>query len=185
MTSIPLQLFLWASVLLVMVSILVGVLRTGFSPMPSSRQAVQQVLQFVGPPRPGPIYELGAAWGSLAIPLAKAFPDRQIIAYELSTIPWLFLWLRVRVSGVNNIDVVRRDFFRDDLGKAVVVVCYLYPGSMVRLSTKLQSELLPGTVVVSNTFALPGWIPAQTAQLKDLYRTKVYRFVVGNESNAS
>ena len=184
MTSIPLQLFLWASALFVMVSILVGVVRTGISPMPSSRRAVQQVLQFVAPPRPGSIYELGAGWGSLAIPLARAFPDRRIIAYELSTIPWLFLLLRVRVSGLNNIEVVRRDFFRDDLGKAAVVVCYLYPGSMVQLSTELQSELIPGTVVVSNTFALPGWVPDQTSQLKDLYRTKIYRFVVDKESGA-
>ena len=178
MISIPLQLFLLASALYVMVSILVGVVRTGISPMPSSRRAVQQGLQFVVPPRPGSIYELGAAWGSLAIPLARAFPDRRIIAYELSTIPWLFLLLRVRVSGLKNIEVVRRDFFRDDLGKAAVVVCYLYPGSMVRLSTKLQSELMPGTVVVSNTFALPGWVPDQKSQLKDLYRTKIYRFIV-------
>ena len=176
--SIPLQLFLWASALIVMVSILVGVVRTGISPMPSSRRAVQQVLQFVVPPRPGPIYELGAAWGSLAIPLARAFPERRIIAYELSTIPWLFLLLRVRVSGLTNIEVVRRDFFRDDLSKAAVVVCYLYTKSMVRLSTKLRSELTPGTVVVSNTFALPGWVAEQTAQLTDLYRTKIYRFIV-------
>ena len=161
-----------------MVSILVGVVRTGISPMPSSRQAIQQVFQFVVPPRPGPIYELGAAWGSLAIPLARAFPDRQIIAFELSTIPWLFLLLRVRVSGLNNIEVIRRDFFRDDLGKASVIVCYLYPGSMVQLAAKLQSELAPGTVVVSNTFALPGWVPEQQSQLKDMYRTKVYQFVV-------
>ena len=182
MTSIQLQLFLWAGGLFVMVSILVGVLRTGISPMPSSRRAVQQVLQLVVPHRSGSIYELGAGWGSLAIPLAKAFPDRRIIAYELSTIPWLFLWLRVRVSVLKNIEVVRRDFFRDDLGSAGVVVCYLYPGSMVRLSTKLQSELSPGTVVVSNTFALPGWAVEQQSQLKDLYRTKIYRFVVDKDS---
>jgi hypothetical protein len=182
MISIPLQLFLWASALFVMVSILVGVVRTGISPMPSSRRAVQQVLQFVVPPRPGSIYELGAAWGSLAVPLARAFPDRRIIAYELSTIPWLFLLLRVRVSGLKNIEVVRRDFFRDDLGKAAVVVCYLYPGSMVRLSTKLQSELMPATIVVSNAFALPGWVPDQKSQLKDLYRTKIYRYIVDKES---
>jgi hypothetical protein len=182
MTSIPLQLFLLASTLFVMASILVGVVRTGISPMPSSRRAVQRVLQFVVPPRPGSIYELGAAWGSLAIPLARAFPDRRIIAYELSTIPWLFLLLRVRVSGLKNIEVVRRDFLRDDLGKAAVVVCYLYPGSMVKLSTKLQSELMPGTAVVSNTFALPGWVPDQKSQLKDLYRTNIYRFIVDKES---
>ena len=183
MNSIPISLILWAISLVVMVSILVGVLRTGISPMPSSKRAVQQVLGFVSPNQPGPIYELGAGWGSLAIPLARAFPDRSIIAHELSTIPWLFLLLRVRASGIDNIEVRRRDFFRDDLGKAAAVVCYLYPGSMVKLATKLQSELVPGTVVVSNTFGLPGWVPDQTSQLQDLYRTKIYRFIVGQKAD--
>ena len=182
--SITLHLILWSSALIVMLSILVGVVRTGISPMPSSQRAVQQILQFVVPPHPGPLYELGAAWGSLAIPLARAYPDRRIIAYELSTIPWLFLWLRVRIARLHNIEVLRRNFFRDDLGQAAVVVCYLYPGSMVRLSTKLQSELSPGTVVVSNTFSLPGWVPDQQAQLKDLYGTTVYRFITQKESGA-
>ena len=163
-----------------MMSILVGVVRTGISPMPSSQRAIKQVLKFVVPPRPGPIVELGAAWGSLAIPLARAFPDRRILAYELSTIPWLFLLIRVRASGLTNIDVVRRDFFRDDLGQAAAVVCYLYPGGMVRLSTKLKSELKQGTVIVSNTFSLPGWVPEVEAELRDIYGTKIYRFVMNS-----
>jgi len=182
MDALPLQILLGASALAAMVSILVGVVRTGISPMPSSGRAIQQVLQFVRPTRAGPIYELGAAWGSLVIPLASEFPDRRIIAYELSTIPWLFLSLRVRLSGRKNIEVIRRDFYRDDMSKASVVVCYLYPRGMERLATKLQSELCPGTAVVSNTFALPGWAPEQTAQLTDLYRTKIYRFIVTDGS---
>lgn len=182
--SIPLQLFLWVSASIVMMSILIGVIRTGISPMPSSQRAVEQVLKFVEPPHPGPLYELGAAWGSLAIPLARAFPDRQIVAYELSTVPWLFLRLRIRLSKLDNIEVVRRDFFRADLSNAAVVICYLYPESMVRLSTKLKAELMAGTVVVSNTFALPGWVAEQQAVLKDLYQTKVYRFVLNEPSDA-
>ena len=152
--------------------------------MPSSRPAVREVLRLATPNRPGPLYELGAAWGSLAIPLAKTFPDRQIIAYEISTIPWLFLRLRVRFSRLNNIEVVRRNFFRDNLGQAAVVVCYLYPGSMIKLSTKLKSEISPGTVVVSNTFSLPGWEADQQTQLNDLYQTKIYRFVMNTDQSA-
>ena len=151
--------------------------------MPSSRPAVREVLRLATPTRPGPLYEPGAAWDSLAIPLAKAFPDRQIVAYEISTIPWLFLRLRVRFSRLNNIGRAPH-FFRKNLGQAAAVVCYLYPGSMVRLSTKLKSELSPGTVVVSNTFSLPGWEADQQTQLNDLYQTKIYRFVMDSEKSA-
>ena len=152
--------------------------------MPSSRPAVREVLRLATPTRPGALYELGAAWGTLAIPLAKTFHNQKIIAYEISTIPWLFLRLRVRFSRLNNIEVVRRNFFRDNLGQAAAIVCYLYPGSMVRLSTKLKSELSPGTVVVSNTFSLPGWVDDQQSQLDDLYQTKIYRFVMDSEKSA-
>ena len=57
-------------------------------------------------------------------------------------------------------------------------------GSMTQLSTKLRSELSPDTVVVSNTFALPGWVPDEHVQLKDWYRTKIYRLVARNEPDA-
>ena len=181
--SIPIQFFFWAVALVVMLSILVGVIRTGISPMPSSRLAVKQVVQLVTPTLPGPLYELGAAWGSLVFPLARACPNRQIVAYELSTIPWLFLLLRVRISGLTNIEVVRRDFFRDELGKAAAVVCYLYPERMVRLGTKLQSKLIPGTVAVSNTVALPGWVPNETSQLEDLYPKRIYCFIVDQKAD--
>jgi len=38
--------------------------------------------------------------------------------------------------------------------------------------------------VVSNTFALPGWVAEQKSQLKDLYRTKIYLFIVQKGSGA-
>ena len=157
-------------------SILVGVLRTGISPMPSSAAAVQTVLTYVQPNNPGTIIELGAGWGSLAVPLARAHPQREVIAYEVSTIPWLVLRLRAATSGTPNLDVRRQDFFTADLSSAAAVVCYLFPGGMTRLSDKLKRELLSSTVIVSNTFALPGWSAKQRTKLNDMHRTRVYQY---------
>jgi len=36
-------------------------------------------------------------------------------------------------------------------------------------------------VIISNTFRLPGWQPDEVVELDDLYRTRVYRYVVGRK----
>ena len=61
---------------------------------------------------------------------------------------------------------------------ASVVICYLYPGAMRRLKGKFEKELSKGAIVVSNTFAIPGWRPMRVIEADDLYRTPlyVYRF---------
>lgn len=160
-----------------MVSILVGVLRTGISPMPSSGPAVKQLLSFV-PAGEGAIYELGSAWGGLGLALARAYPQRSVVCYEISMLPWLVSVLRARLAGATNLTIRRQDFLQADLAAAQVVVCYLYPGGMSRLRPKLERELAGGTVLLSNTFALAGWQPEAVVKLEDRYRTPVYRYVV-------
>ena len=55
-----------------------------------------------------------------------------------------------------------------------MIVCYLFPKGMEKLSKKLEKELKPGTLVISHTFALPGWKPFKTLDVDDLYYTKIY-----------
>ncbi len=160
-------------------SIVIGALRTGISPMPSSRGATKRPLSLV-PPGEGSIVELGAGWGGLCIALARAHPQRQVVGYELSSIPWLCALLRARLARLENLSVHKADFLVADLSAAQVVVCYLYPQGMSRLSPKLLAELEPGTTVLSNTFALPGWEPEAVTKLDDLHRTPVYRYRLGD-----
>lgn len=58
------------------------------------------------------------------------------------------------------------------------MVCYLCPGGMTRVRGKLEAELRPGALVISNTFAMPDWSPEHTITLDDLHRTPVYRYRV-------
>ena len=58
----------------------------------------------------------------------------------------------------------------------IAFVCYLYPGAMRQLKEKFIKELKPGTMIISNTFAIPGWIPQQVWEVNDLYKTKIYRY---------
>ena len=150
-----------------LVSIVWYTVKLGISPMPSSlkaRRAVQELLPDVR----GPVYELGAGWGSL-LGIMGRYTDVRV--YELSPVPFAVAWLR----AAKNVKVVRRDFFEVDLGDAKLVVCYLYPGAMVKLREKFEREL-NDCWVISNTFAVPGWKPVKVIVLDDWYKTRVYLY---------
>lgn len=149
-------------------------LSVGISPMPSSARARDALLELVPVGQTGPVHELGAGWGTLAVPLARRLPTAHVIAWETSLVPFAVLWLRAR--KLPNLEVRRADFFTADFATAQVVVCYLFTGAMERLSPRLRAELPPGALVVSHTFALRGWEPELTRRLDDLYRTPVYRY---------
>jgi trans-aconitate methyltransferase len=153
-------------------SIVWHTLALGISPMPSSRRVRDAVLAALPTDLEGEVHELGAGWGTLAVPLARRFPRAQVIAWESSWVPWAVLWLRGR--ALPNLEVRRADFFTADLTRARAVVCYLFTGAMERLSTKFHQELSRGAWVVSHTFALRGWVAATTVVVEDLYRTPVF-----------
>lgn len=148
-------------------------LYTGISPMPTSKK-VRKALLEAFPMVQGPIYELGAGWGGLAFALAKKFPGNQIIAIELSPIPWLYLKLCNHFSSCQNVEIRRRNFFRESLHDAACVVTYLYPRAMDRLKCKFDRELKPGVWMVTHSFALPESDPIETIECKDFYQTKIF-----------
>jgi hypothetical protein len=126
----------------------------------------------------GPIYELGSGWGSLLIPLAKKYPNRQIIGYEYSFFPWLTTFITIKVLGLKNVRLYRKNFLYQNLTAASVVLCYLVPEVMQKLESKLREESGSLEYVISNNFILPLHQPIKTIQLNDLYKSPVYLYKV-------
>ena len=134
-------------------------LRLGISPYPTPR-TIREALIVSLPALPqGKIYELGSGWGGLARALARRFPDRMVVAYEAALIPYLFSKSIQWLVPCRNLRIYHRNFLRELLEDAALVCCYLYPGAMRQLSSKFRSELRPGTMIVSHTFALPEYKP--------------------------
>ncbi len=150
------------------ISILFYQLLTGVPPMPSravERQAAVQLLSETSlcaqsfPSQPGVIYELGSGWGGLALALARAFPNHQVIGMELS---WLPFWVsRIRCRKQKNVLICRKDFLRAELPNAAAVVCYLMMGPMPKLEAHLNRCLKKGVPVVSLAFWFRGRTPDQ------------------------
>lgn len=153
---------------------------TGVPPMPSTPAAVRALLTALPSLPAGAVFELGSGWGTLAFPLARRFPQRRVVAYELSPLPWLAsrLWGMVRPSP--NLKLIRGDFHDASLRDAALVTCFIVPGGMERLRPKLETELPRGALVASNSFAVPGWLPREVIELGGLWRAKIYVYRIGD-----
>ncbi|SFL95577.1 hypothetical protein SAMN03159341_112153 [Paenibacillus sp. 1_12] len=166
-----------AVMLLVMLFIIVSSLLNGISPMPSSLQVCRTVAAEINRvPRRGSMVEAGSGWGTLALHLVKHCPGWQLNGIENSLIP---LWSSRLISRLfardrNSLKFTYGDIYRYSYDHTDLVVCYLYPGAMKRLSPILQKQLPPGAMVISVCFAMPDWQPERIITCKDLYRTKVY-----------
>lgn len=163
-------------ILAIGVSIVVWSIKNGISPMPTSPKVKSSLLSILPEKFEGTIYELGSGWGTLIVPLAKKFPNCRIVGFETSPFPFWFSRLWLKMLGLPNVHLMRKDFFSVNLSDASLVVCYLYPGAMKRLKGKLEAELQPGTLVVSNTFAIPGWSSEKMLEADDIYRSKIYLY---------
>lgn len=166
----------WLLLLVAAGSVVLWTIINGISPMPTSRKVKDAVLGVTD--LHGKIYELGAGWGTLLFPLAKKYPESCVVGYETSPLPFVACKIRKVFGRYENVSVVRNDFFEVNLSDADCVVCYLYPKAMERLKRKFEQELRQGTIVVSHTFAVPGWQPIKVVEVDDLYKTKVYVYEV-------
>ncbi len=149
-------------------------LKTGvptFPTMPGPRRKMIEVIQAdmqekgvanLDPALPYTIVDLGSGSGQLSWHIAKALPQARVIGIELSPIPWLRSVLHQKLFGPANLTYLRRDFWSYDLGGADVVVTYLMEQLMERVKAKLQEDLKPGAMVISNKFTYNGWDPAAT-----------------------
>ena len=166
------------SLLFVALSIVVYTAITGISPAPSSRKATRKILDAIPADIEGKIVDLGSGWGTLVFPLARAFPSSEVIGYELSPAPWLFSRLWASLSPRNNLQLHRKNFFNERLTDASVIVCFLHPSAMTRLGPKLEKELRPGTLIITNTFGVPSWTPEQVHHLRGILSKTIYVYKV-------
>jgi trans-aconitate methyltransferase len=149
---------------------------TGLMPVPTSRAARSAMLAALPPEVRGTIVELGSGWGGLTLVLAERYPESRVFGYELSPLPWLTSRLRQTLARQSNLVLRRQDFFQVALADVSLAICFLFPGGMEQLKAKLQAELAPGALVVSNTHPVPGWEPTRILRVEDQFATRIYLY---------
>ncbi len=171
-----LEILVLGAALLAIFSIFFYTLITGAPPTPTSPRVCRAVIRALPAQATGPVYELGAGWGGLALELARRYENQTIRSYEISPLPWVVTWLRALVGGAANLEPKLGDFMKVPLSDASLVVLYLGVEGTEKLRRKLESELQPGALVLSHTFAIRGWTPILEDAAADIYQTPVFLY---------
>ncbi|WP_374764895.1 hypothetical protein [Yunchengibacter salinarum] len=181
-------LLLAGAVALLIGLVLVPVLRTGVPPMPSSRAEKAALMTLLPRQHDGLIVDLGVGWGGLLADALRRCPEARGLGVDISPLPLMVARLRfarqprARLMRVEAGRFLVRNPFTGQ--GPVVLLLFLGPAMMTRLAPDLRAALPPGSLVLCNAFALPGWTPETRLELGDgLTTRRIYRYrVPGNAS---
>jgi SAM-dependent methyltransferase len=120
--------------------------------------------------------DIGCGHGGLLRRVALQHPCCNFVGIEHAPIPWLL----GRMLGAlrTNVDVRYGDFWRMPIAGFDVVYAFLSPVPMPRLWAKACEEMKEGSLLISNSFEVPGVKPARVLQLDDARRTRLLIYKV-------
>lgn len=116
--------------------------------------------------------DLGAGIGSMVCPLASACPDGHFAGVEDAPIVWLIG--RLRTARLGNCDWRWGNLWQVELGSFDVVYAFLSPTPMSALWNKIRQEMRPGSLFISNSFAIPGVDASDVVQVDDARQTRLF-----------
>ena len=125
----------------------------------SSRAAAKAVADLLPPERSFAFLDLGCGLGGVLASLARARPAGRYHGIESAPLPFLLARLRATLGG-GSCRVSWGDFNALDLSRYDVVYAYLSPAAMGELWHKARREMRCGSLLISNSFAVPGVAPA-------------------------
>ena len=145
---------------------------TGAPFVPSTNPVAQSMIGLARIKPDMNVYDLGSGNGKLLFLAAKQ--GAIALGFEINPFLVLLSWMRTLISPYRNRITTRwQNFWTADLSRADVVFIYLLPWRMEQLKRKLQNELKPGSLVVSNSFIFPGWNILRHDREKHVYVFRV------------
>lgn len=118
--------------------------------------------------------DLGCGVGGVLAYLGRLRPDGNFHGVESAPLPFIASWLRIKLSQLKNCRVEWGSLWTVDLGNYDVVYAYLSPVPMEALWAKVNREMRPGTLFISNTFNVPGHSAERMVQVNDLNHSTLY-----------
>ena len=116
--------------------------------------------------------DLGAGIGSVVRALAKARPDAWFTGVENAPATWAIGY--VLTAGFKNCHWCWADIWRTNLADYDVVYAFLSPTPMTALWEKAQREMPAGSMLISNSFEIPGVDCTQIIDVGDSRQTRLY-----------
>jgi len=112
--------------------------------------------------KPGEIiYDLGCGDGRVVIMAAQEFGARAIGVEMREDLVKQALSKVSELGLEGQVKILQSDIFKVELTQADVVTLYLTTSANDKVKPKLESELKPGTRVVSHDYEILGWRPTR------------------------
>ena len=148
--------------------------------VPTKEPVVDRMLQ-MAKIQPGDVlYDLGCGDGRIVIAAAKRFGIRGV-GIDIDPVRIAEAQENAKKAGVaDRVQFIQGDLFDADVKPASVVTLYLLPDVNLKLRPKLQSDLKPGSRIVSHNYNMGDWKPEQSAKVTvDGTEHLVYMWTVG------
>lgn len=116
--------------------------------------------------------DLGAGLGSIVRPLAAARADAFVVGVENAPLTWL--GGKLLCLGRRNCEFRWGSLWQTPLHDADLVYAFLSPVPMAELWRKVEAEMKPGSLFVSNSFPVPEVAPSEIVEVGDGRETRLY-----------
>ena len=149
--------------------------------LPTDDAVVTAMLKLAEVKKDEVVYDLGCGDGRIVIAAAKQFGARAV-GIDIDPERIKEATAAAAKAGVKDkVTFVLGDLFdpQTKISEADVVTLYLLPSLNDKLRPRLQSELKPGSRVVSNAFTMTDWPAEKSQQVGD---STIYRWVIGKRT---
>ena len=149
--------------------------------VPTPQEVVDRMLAMAEVKEGDVVYDLGCGDGRLVITAAKRFGVRGL-GVDIDPERIAESKANAKRAGVDRLVEFRQQDARDvDLSGATVVTLYLLTEANLELRPRLQTQLKPGSRVVSHQFGMGDWVPQKAETFVDHngYSRQLYLWVIG------
>lgn len=122
--------------------------------------------------------DLGCGFGGVV----RAVAGEGRTAHGVETAPMAYLVAAALSRLTGRGKILRRDLWTTDLSEVDLVYAFLSPEPMPALYAKAKSEMRPGSLLVSNSFAVPDVEPTEVWELSDRRKTELFLYVMPGET---
>ena len=131
--------------------------------LPTNKKARQALCKIIAEKAPQAkiFYDLGSGRGTVVLAVKKQLPHLRVCGLDLSRFRCFIA--KAKAKFLNKPVMIKRgDLFKVGLSQADVIYAYIWYDLMPALEQKLQQELKPGAIAITNTVHFSNWPLAET-----------------------
>jgi len=118
--------------------------------------------------------DLGCGFAGPVLALAKARPDGRFTGFETAPLIVAAAKIRLGFQAAGNANIHFTNIWSVDWGDYDVVYCFLSPVPMPALYDKARRDMKPGSLLISNSFAVPGHPADDIIDVDDRRQTRLH-----------